>query len=228
MTVGQLGRDKLEKDNDNRNFIKFGKNIRGIGTGSIIAALLAIYFSLMWNFFPAFYSVQPAIAKGLPTLAEVGLSSLSTGGSFDISVTGFNRGETTDIQIVSISFPNLTGNINFRDGNQNDGYIKIKNHNFSQSPLFIASGDIVGSRYSGGSETTTAKYPSVEFFSRPWKGNTGHHAQIEVSPATSDKFIIFVKAISLPHFGDLSQYPEDGLKDYQEEFVEIHSSYLKR
>ena len=149
MTVGQPGRDKLEKDNDNRNFIKFGKNIRGIATGSIIAALLAIYFSLMWNFFPAFYSVQPAIAKGLPTLAEVGLSSLSTGGSFDISVTGFNRGETTDIQIVSISFPNMTGNINFDDGNHNDGYIKVKNHNFSQSPLFVASGDTVGSRYSG-------------------------------------------------------------------------------
>ena len=76
-------------------------------------------------------------------------------------------------------------------------------------------------------KTTTAKYPSVEFFSRPWKGNTGHHAQTEVSPATSDKFIIFVKAISLPHFGNLSHYPQNGLKDYQEEFVEIHSTYLK-
>ena len=86
----------------------------------------------------------------------------------------------------------------------------------------------MGSRYSGGSETTTAKYPSVEFLSRPWKGNTSHHAQIEVSSATSDKFIIFVKAISLPHFSNLSQYPQDGLKDYQEEFVEIHSTYLKR
>ena len=140
MTVGQLGRDKLEKDNDNRNFIKFGKNIRVIATGSIIAALLAIYFLLMWNFFPAFYSLQPAIAKGLPTLTEVILSSLSPGGSFDISVTGFNRGETTDIQIVSISFPNLTGNINFRDGNQYDGYIKIKNHNFSKVPYLSHQG----------------------------------------------------------------------------------------
>jgi hypothetical protein len=54
----------------------------------------------MWKFFPAFYSVQPAIAKGLPKLTEVSLSSLSPGGPFDISVTGFNRGETTDIQIV--------------------------------------------------------------------------------------------------------------------------------
>ena len=122
----------------------------------------------------------------------------------------------------------MTGNIYFGDGNQNDGYIKVKNHNLSQSPLFIASGDIMESRYSGGSETTVAKYPSVEFFSRLWKGNTGHHAQIEVSPATSDKFIIFVKAISLPHFGNLSHYPQDGLKDCQEEFVEIHSTYLKR
>ena len=111
---------------------------------------------------------------------------------------------------------------------QNDGYIKVKNHNFSQSPLFIASGDIVGSRYSGGSKTTTAKYPSVEFFSRPWEGNAGRHAQIEVSPATSDKFIIFVKAISLPLFGNLSHFTQDGLKDYQEELVEIHSTYLKR
>jgi hypothetical protein len=184
----------------------------------------------MWNFFPAFYSVQPAVAKGLPTLTEVSLSSsgLSHGGSFDISVTGFNRGETTDIQIVSISFPNMTGNINFGDGNQKDGYMKVKNHNFSQSPLFVASGDIVGSRYSGGSETTAAKYPSVEFFSRPWKGNTGHHARIEVSPASSDKFVIFVKAISLPHFGNLSHYPQEGLRDYQEEFLEIHSTNLKR
>lgn len=182
----------------------------------------------MWNFFPAFYSSQPAVAKGLPALTEVSLSSsqVSPGGSFDFSVTGFNRGETTDIQIVSISFPNLTGDISFRDGNQNSGYIKVKNHNFSQSPLFVASGDIVGSRYSGGSETTAAKYPSVEFFSRPWKSNTGHHAEIEVSPASSDKFVIFVKAISLPHFDDLSHYPQKGLKDYQEEFVEIYSTNL--
>jgi hypothetical protein len=122
----------------------------------------------------------------------------------------------------------MTGNIYFGNGNRNDGYIKVKNHNFSQSALFIASGDTVGSRYSSGPETSAAKYPSVEFFSRPWKGNYGHHAKIEVSPATSDKFIIFVKAISLLHFGNLSHYPQDGLKDYQEELVEIHSTYLKR
>ena len=196
---------------------------------SIIAVLLLVYFSMAWYFFPAFFSSQPERAKGLPIITQANLSRSQAlaGSSFNFFVTGFNKGLTTDIQIVSVSFPNLTGDISRGKSDPYGGYVKVKEHNFTQSPLFVIPSDTVGSGYSGGAETVTAKYPSIEFFSRPWKAKTGYSASLEIAAGSVGKFVVLLKAISLPHFDKFSHYPQKGLKDYQREFVEVYSIYIK-
>jgi hypothetical protein len=103
----------------------------------------------------------------------------------------------------------------------------VQEHNFTQSPRFVMPGDIVESGYSGGTETTVAKYPSVEFFSRPWKSGAGFQAVLKSSAESAGNFTIFIKTISFPHLNEYSHYPHEGLKDYQGEFVKVYSTYLK-
>jgi hypothetical protein len=105
---------------------------------------------------------KPFLSKAVPVITNVTMSALEVrlGKSFNILVTSTNQGDTADIQIVSISFPNLT-----KIGNRN--IITINNRNFTQEPEFVEIGDNIGSKYSGLSEVTTAKYPFIEFFSRP-------------------------------------------------------------
>jgi len=197
--------------------------------GALIAASLAIYFSLSLYFFPPFYISQPLASKAAPVITNVELSTshVPVGKSFDMLVRSINRGDTAaDVQIVSISFPNLTGSL--APDNNNGDILMIKNHNFTQNPMFVDTGDDIGFRYSGGSETITAKYPSVEFFSRPWKADASYQAQIELKPDSLGRFVIFVKAVSLPHIDQFSHYPQRGIKDYQEEFVEAHSINVER
>jgi len=94
---------------------------------------------------------KPFVSKAVPVITNVTMSALEVplGKSFNILVTSTNQGDTADIQIVSISFPNLT-----RIGNGD--IITIKNRNFTQEPEFVEIGDDIGSKYSGLSETTTA------------------------------------------------------------------------
>jgi hypothetical protein len=126
-----------------------------------------------------------------------------------------------------VSFPNLSGDISKEGIDPKGGYVKVKDYNFTQSPLFVASGDNVGKEYSGGAETTTAKYPSIEFFSRPWKAKVGYGATLEISANSDGRFLVLVKAISLPHYDKSSHYPQKGFKDYQQEFVAIYPIYIK-
>ena len=79
---------------------------------------------------------KPLLSKAVPVITNVKISAseVSLGKSFNISVTSNNQGDTADIQIVSISFPNLTS----IDNNDN---VAIKNHNFLQKPEFVKTGD---------------------------------------------------------------------------------------
>jgi hypothetical protein len=165
---------------------------------------------------------KPFVSKAVPVITNVKMSALEVqlGKSFNILVKSNNQGDTADIQIVSISFPNLT-----RIGN-ND-IITIKNHNFNQEPEFVEIGDNIGYNYSGLSETTAAQYPFIEFFSRPWKTDTIYQTQIEIKPPAVGRFVIFIKAVSLPHNNEFSHYPHTGIKDHQEEFVEAYSVNVK-
>jgi hypothetical protein len=202
------------------NFIRSRKST--ILLGVLIAASLTIYFSFSLHFFPAFYISKPLVSKAVPVITNVKISAseVSLGKSFNISVTSNNQGDTADIQIVSISFPNLTS----IDNNDN---VAIKNHNFLQKPEFVKTGDEIGSKYSGLSKVTSAKYPSIEFSSRPWKTDAIYKARIEIKPPAVGKFVIFIKAVSLPHNNEISHYPRTGIKDYQEEFVEAYYVNVK-
>lgn len=165
---------------------------------------------------------KPFVSKAVPVITNVTMSALEVplGKSFNILVTSTNQGGTADIQIVSISFPNLTSI-------DNDDIITIKNHNFTQEPELVEIGDDIGSKYSGRSETTTAKYPFIEFFSRPWKTDTIYQSEIEIKPHVVGKFMIFIKAVSLPYNNEFSHYPHTGIKDHQEEFVEAYYVNVK-
>jgi hypothetical protein len=163
------------------------------------------------------------VSNAVPIITNVKMSAseIPLGKPFDISVTSNNQGDTADFQIVSISFPNLTSI-------DNNNIITIKNHNFLQKPEFVKTGDEIGSKYSGLSKTTTAKYPSIEFFSRPWKTDAIYQAEIEIKPPPAvGRFVIFIKTVSLPHNNEISHYPHTGIKDHQEEFVEAYYVNVK-
>jgi hypothetical protein len=185
----------------------------------IISVVLTVYFVFSLYVFPQIYlSTTESSKRALPLITNVTTSyieNLSLGESFNITVTSVNLGDAADIQITSLSFPNLTKSID----NERDQTIEILHHNFTQSPSFMAMGDEVGSQYAGLSRTTITKYPSIEFYSRPWHSKTFYETQLEVTPPFTGNFVIFVKTVALPHVDNTSHYPTTGIRDQQQEFV---------
>jgi hypothetical protein len=118
------------------------------------------------------------------------------------------------MQIISIAFPNLT---------HSDGLAWIKQSDFNQKPIFIKTRDKVGSDYIGLGHLVYARYPSIEYFSRPWHSNIIHHIRLEVKPDLVGRFVVFLKTIAFPHRNDIAHYPRTGIKDYQNEFVKAYS-----
>ena len=167
------------------------------------------------------YNSHTTLSKSIPLISNVTLSEseIHLGKQFEISVIGTNKGDPADIQIISISFPNLTSI-------KND-IVKIINDNFTQTPLRVAQGDKIGSSYKGLARSTVAKYPSIEFYSRPWNSDVVYHAQLQIRPPSIGIFNILIKMVALPHTADSSHYPQMGLKDYQQEFVESHQVKVK-
>lgn len=184
----------------------------------VISIALTVYFVFSLFVFPQTYLKTTQPSKALPLITNVTTSyreNLSLGQSFNITVTTVNLGDAADIQITSVSFPNLTNIID----NEGDQIIKILHHNFSQSPIFIAVGDEIGSQYAGLARTTFSKYPSIEFHNRPWLSEAFYETQLEVTPPFIGNFVIFVKTIALPHVDNTSHYPTTGIRDQQQEFV---------
>ena len=81
----------------------------------------------------------------------------------------------------------------------------------------------IGSSYSGGVETTLAKYPSIEAMSRPLKPDVETHFDIVLTPKNSGIFDVYVKSIGIPHSSDISHYPTSGVQDHQNEYVSVYS-----
>ena len=59
---------------------------------------------------------------------------------------------------------------------------------FTLSPSYISVGEKIGSKYSGGVETTIAQYPSIEAMSRPLNPDIETHFDIVVTPKNSGIF----------------------------------------
>ena len=92
----------------------------------------------------------------------------------------------------------------------------------NQKPLLIKKGEMVGSNYRA-ENLISARYPSVEAFSRPWHSQVTHHIKLEVKPDSAGRFVILLKSIAFPHLNQFAHYPLNGLRDYQNEFVKAYS-----
>ena len=182
-------------------------------TGAVAVALV-VYFSLSLYIFPQSYqSIEPRKPQAIVTDVSLSASDIALGQALTISVTGTNNGEDADMQLVSVGFPNLTTTDN----------IKILKHDFDQTPILIAPGDLLSSEYSDTDSSVLAQYTSIESFSRPWEAGKTYSADIEVIPKTEGRFVVFIKSVALPHSWELAHYPQDGTLDQQKEFVEIYS-----
>jgi hypothetical protein len=182
-------------------------------TGAVAVALV-VYFSLSLYVFPQSYqSIEPRKPQAIVTDVSLSASDIALGQALTISVTGTNNGEDADMQFVSVGFPNLTTTDN----------IKILKHDFDQTPILIAPGELLSSEYSDTDSSVLAQYTLIEAFSRPWEAGKTYSADIEVIPKTEGKLMVFIKSVALPHTWEQAHYPQDGILDQQKEFVEIYS-----
>jgi hypothetical protein len=179
-----------------------------------ISALLSVYFFLSLYAFPNLYVTPPKI-RPVPVINSVSLSSsvIEIGHSFNLSLSAANNGDSADVQTISFGFPNLTSIA---------GFVQIKQSDLNQKPLLIKKDEMVGSDYRA-ENLISARYPSIEAFSRPWHSQVTHHIQLEVKPISVGRFVIFLKSVAFPHLNQFAHYPLNGLRDYQNEFVKAYS-----
>ena len=188
--------------------------LKAIILTGVVALALVIYFSLSLYVFPQSYqSIETRRPQAIVTNVSLSAPDIPLGQALTISVTGTNNGEDADMQIVSVGFPNLTATDN----------IKILKHNFDQTPILIAPGELLSSEYSDTDSSVLAQYASIEVFSRPWEAGKTYSANIEVIPKTEGKFVVFIKSVALPHTWEQAHYPQWGILDQQREFVETYT-----
>jgi hypothetical protein len=141
---------------------------------ALISALLSVYFFLSLYAFPNLYVTPPKI-RPIPVINSVSLSAsvIEIGHSFNLSLSATNNGDGADVQTISVGFPNLTSI---------DGFVQIRQSDLNQKPLLIKKGEMLGSDYRAGN-LISARYPSIEAFSRPWHSQVTHHIQLEFQRA---------------------------------------------
>ena len=177
----------------------------------VVAAALLLYITLSLYVFPQMYkSIEPRRPEAVIRDVSLSTPAIRLGQTFVISVTGTNRGEEADMQIVSVGFPNLT---------RADNMVVLE-HNFTQTPILINTSEVIGSEYSGTQRPVHARYPSVEAFSRPWPGGNTYNIDLQVRPEAEGRFAVLVKSVAFPHSWDGAHWPKDGVIDYQKELVE--------
>jgi hypothetical protein len=202
------------------DYFKRSNNIIRVNTTIVLIVLAAIsliiYYSLSILYIPQLYFSFSSEVKSQPVIIGANLSNSKVilGESFDLTITTRNNGDTADMQVVSLSFPNITSI---------DSIVKISDYNFTQKPVFIEVGDEVGSEYEGFDKVIKAPYPSIEANSRPWHTGDYYQISIDVKPTSVGRFVIFLKTIALPQINELDHYPRFGIKDYQGEFVAVSS-----
>lgn len=176
--------------------------------------MLSVYFSLTLFIFPEQYSDNPQFTPIPFVESQLSDSEIILGESFRLNIQSGNKGDYGDIHILSVAFPNL-------QNTEND--VKIVTYDFTHSPKFIKLGDEIGSKYSGGLEITTAKYPSIEAMSRPIPSGSKYNMDLIITPSHIGQFTIFVKSINIPHSSELSHFPQSGMLDHQDEYVLVYS-----
>ena len=181
---------------------------------TLIGFSLIAYFGLTVFILPEQYMSHEKLVSQPHFDAKISDREISLGESFRLDIVTENRGEYGDIHILSTAFPDLTevGNV-----------VDIVTYDFTQPPTNIVPGDKVIAKYSGGLEHMVAKYPSIEAMSRPiHPGSTYNLSQI-ITPEKQGNFSIYVKSVNIPHTSNLSHYPQTGILDHQEEYVQVYS-----
>jgi hypothetical protein len=177
-------------------------------------AILSLYFILTIFILPSEFLMTEQLVPKPSFTAILSETNITLGDSFRLDITSANNGDYADIHIVSVAFPDL---------NTTDDIVKITTYDFTLSPSYIYVDDEIGSKYSGGVETTLAQYPSIEAMSRPLKPDVQTHFDLLVTPQELGLFNIYVKSIGIPHTSDLSHYPYSGFLDHQNEYVSVYS-----
>ncbi|NND87326.1 MAG: hypothetical protein HKM23_08430 [Nitrosopumilus sp.] len=178
----------------------------------IIGFFIIIYFTLTVFVLPEMYLSNEHLIPQPYFEGKLSHSEINLGESFRLEIESGNRGEYGDIHIVSVAFPDLK---------VIGDHVQIVRYDFTQSPDYIVIGEEVGARYSGGVEKTIAQYPSIEAMSRPIHPGSQYFFDIEVTPENSGIFRVYVKSVDIPHTSNLSHYPESGILDHQDEYVQV-------
>ena len=182
---------------------------KGILIGVIIISL-GVYFAMTVYVLPEKFLAKEQFTPS--PILEVSISNeeINLGESFRVSTISENIGEYGDIHIVSVAFPILS---------KIDDEVRIVSYDFSNSPIYIAMGDEIGSNYSGGLESVIAEYPSIEAMNRPTHHGTEYVMDLQITPKLTGPFVVYLKAIDIPHTSSKSHYPQEGKVDHQGEYV---------
>jgi hypothetical protein len=191
---------------------------------AVITGALIIYFIFSIYFFPQYY-LSLSTLKPMPIINSIIISpsKVTLGEPFTVSLIGSNQGDTADYQEIDIAFPNLTNT-----DISKEGIVQIQKNDLVHKARFIKLGDKIGSNYLGQEKIVEAKYPSIEFYDRPWYSHRINHIDVKITPTKVGRFAIFVKTVAFPNTSELSHYPREGFKDYQAEFVKVYSLNVTR
>ena len=188
--------------------------MKKILAGALIGFSLTVYFALTVFILPEQYMSNEKLISEPQFEVEISHDEISLGESFRVEIATENNGEYGDIHILSTAFPDLSkiGDV-----------VRIATYDFTQTPVNIATGDKIIAKYSGGLEHTIAKYPSIEAMSRPAYPDSRYHLTQIITPEKPGIFSIYIKSVNIPHSTDLSHYPQTGILDHQEEYVQVYS-----
>ncbi len=185
----------------------------------IASVFVGVYLVLSLGVFPPLYlskdlpSPQPYLEVKIPN------NSISLGESFDLNIFSKNIGDYGDIHILSIGFPSLE---------KITDEVKVINSNFNHQYNFIEKNTLVGSNYSAGDHKVESQYALIEIMNRPSPPNGSYDFQLLITPKNAGLYEIYVKVIEIPHTGELSHFPQQGLLDPQGEYVSVYSVMVNR
>jgi hypothetical protein len=181
---------------------------------AIVVISLSVYFAMTVFVLPEKFLAKEQLAPSPFLEAEISSTEIDLGESFRLNTVSENKGEYGDIHILSVSFPTLS---------EIGANVKIVSYDFSNAPIYIEVGDEIGAKYSGGLETITAQYPSIEAMNRPVYPEMEYVMDLQITPDESGPFTMYVKSIDIPHVNSFSHYPIDGTLDHQEEYVLVYT-----
>jgi hypothetical protein len=104
----------------------------------------------------------------------------------------------------------------------------VINSNFNHQYHFIEKNTLVGSNYSAGDHKVESQYALIEIMNRPSPPNGSYDFQLLITPKNAGLYEIYVKVIEIPHTGELSHFPQQGLLDPQGEYVLVYSVMVNR